>query len=548
MATPEAVSMRTFTAREAGVRLGVRPLDQGPVQDPLFDEADLPILGEHKKSAIGNLMRTFKVDHIDAAADGSNVEEFWPAKVLEKILSRDRIVRDLKRKRHMVPGIKTDQCLKGQLSSLADIVLGEYPGSQGEKYLKVMALLCLLEREKEIIEWIRSRVSDISFPLKSWNQQLYDRSGRLLTCVQHWRKAECEILVRNQWAITTPFFQLNRHGKPIHYNFPEPIILPWRKLTGEDHLSWQASNRAEGGYAIVQGVMMAKSSYDFDSVLSSLKFRPNGFALKKIKSSPPQDDLEGIQAAELKHELTKLYYYEVAILKQFSDSSQHHLIFLLNSFTLKQDLCFLFPHADCDLLAYWESIQREPLAKIEYKKWVSRQLCGITSAVRTLHAGSVTTEGERRYCRHGDIRPENILWFRSDTDKYGILVLSDMGVSTFNRTVSRSKKPAIYVAQIPGYHPPESVLAGGEVDRTFDVWSLGCVYLEMMAWALGGYQYLREFREARVFEPNTHVQSDIFYKIEIIDSMGAQVHMVKLKDSVVVVSTDTFIRCVSVKS
>ncbi|KAK7952726.1 uncharacterized protein PG986_008454 [Apiospora aurea] len=317
----------------------------------------------------------------------------------------------------------------------------------------------------------------------------------------------------------------------MHYSFPEPIILPWRKLTGKDHLSWEASNRAEGGYAVVQGVMMAKSSYNFDLVLKNLRFRLNGFALKKIKSSPPQDDLEVIQAVEIKLELERLYYHEVAILKQFSDSSQHHLIFLLSSFTLKQDLCFLFPHADCDLSAYWERIQKEPLPDLEYKKWISRQLSGLTSAVRTLHAGLVTTEGVRRYCRHGDIKLENILWFRSDTDKYGILVLSDIGVSTFNRTISRSKQPGKYVAQIPVYHPPESVLAGGNVDRTFDIWSLGCVYLEMMTWALGGREHLRGFRNQRIQEPSTQIQSDVFYKIQIRNNSGKQVYMAMVKQN-----------------
>ncbi|KAK8139411.1 kinase-like domain-containing protein [Apiospora sp. TS-2023a] len=262
-------------------------------------------------------------------------------------------------------------------------------------------------------------------------------------------------------------------------------MLPWRKVAPADRLSWNSTKRDEGGYAFVTGVMMDRSSYNFDPVLSDFMFVPNGFALKKIKSSTPQDELQGIGPAEMKLKLQKLYEYEVGILKRFGDSSQKHLIFLLVSFTLKQDLCFLFPHADCDLATYWFDVQQEPFPEIDYIK--------------------------------------------SNEDKYGILVLSDMGVSTFNRTVSRSKQPGRYVAQIPGYHPPESVIAGGEVDRKFDIWSLGCVYLEMVVWGLGGRFLLHQFKEERtILEQFTPVQTDVFYKIwiDIYDSTR-QVAMVK---------------------
>lgn len=278
-----------------------------------------------------------------------------------------------------------------------------------------------------------------------------------------------------------------------------------------------------------------------------LRLKPNGFALKKIKVTPA-DVLQDAELLKFKSKLKELYEFEVDILKQFGNHTQHHLIFLLTSFTLHSDLCFLFPYADCDLQTYWVDPKREPVRDSEYLKWISRQLRGLTSAVRLLHAGTEakdgtfkvmkSADGQKRYCRHGDIRPENILWFRSKDDKHGILVLADMGVSVFNRTVSRSKQPRRYVAQIPGYHPPESVTIGGEVDRTFDIWSLGCVYLEMMAWALGGRQYLYEFKEARIEEPSAVLHSDVFYKLVTeVDKLGNYTDTAMVKEQVVKVSS-----------
>ncbi|KAK6843886.1 kinase-like domain-containing protein [Apiospora arundinis] len=147
-------------------------------------------------------------------------------------------------------------------------------------------------------------------------------------------------------------------------------------------------------------------------------------------------------------------------------------------------------------------------------EWTFQQMCGLVTAVDKLHTGDISLDnGVKRYCRHGDIRPANILWFESDTDSNGILVLADMGVAAFNRTYSRSKQPGRYVAQISGYHPPEMVMADGVVNPTFDIWSLGCVFLDMIAWALGGNTWLHAFNEARVDEPSILVRSDVFYRI-----------------------------------
>ncbi|KAK7949516.1 hypothetical protein PG988_016155 [Apiospora saccharicola] len=487
----------------------------------LFDDNDLPIIDDQHEATIGELLRRFKFDHVDAAPDRTNFEVFWPAQVLERIMSPNRIIQDLKQEMGLFRGIQADPHFKRDLKSLANTVLGTHPNSQGVQYLKVMALLCYMGHGKEITDWVDSRVSDSCFPFKLGDAGgLCDRWDQKLDFVNHWSRFQCESFVGKQWALFVPYFQLDDDEKALHWELYESTMLPWRKTTQDDrHLSWETSDRSEGGM-----------------LLFKFNLKPNGFALKKIKTKPPRDVVDP--------KLKRLYEFEVAILKEFGTRFQQHLIFLLTSFTLKHDLCFLFPHADCDLQAYWvdegrKMLHREP----EYMRWLSRQLCGLTSAVRKLHGGKISTEvfndGKTRYCRHGDIRPENVLWFKRDHDKYGVFVLSDMGVSTFNRTYSRSRQPKTYVAQIPGYHPPESVISGGRVDRTFDIWSLGCVYLEMIAWALGGRDYLYKFKDARLKELDTPIQSDVFYKVvrEVNDD-GKIVDMAMVKSEVRKVSTN----------
>jgi hypothetical protein len=53
----------------------------------------------------------------------------------------------------------------------------------------------------------------------------------------------------------------------------------------------------------------------------------------------------------------------------------------------------------------------------------------------------------------------------------------------------------------------------GMVSRSFDIWSLGCVYLEFVTWFLGGPELGHEFTQLR--KTGTHVSAkyDRFFDI-----------------------------------
>jgi serine/threonine protein kinase len=64
-------------------------------------------------------------------------------------------------------------------------------------------------------------------------------------------------------------------------------------------------------------------------------------------------------------------------------------------------------------------------------------------------------------------------------------------------TYSRSKVPNRNIPATPDYKPPESELEGGVYSRAFDIWSFGCVLLEMVCWTLGGEHNRVGFETAR---------------------------------------------------
>jgi serine/threonine protein kinase len=110
-------------------------------------------------------------------------------------------------------------------------------------------------------------------------------------------------------------------------------------------------------------------------------------------------------------------------------------------------------------------------------------------------------KGEEKYGRHGDIKPENILWFKQalgiqEVDNMGVLQITDFGLGRFHRRESRSKVDPKTVNATPTYEPPECTLEK-PVSRAYDIWSMACLYLEFVTWLLEGTQAINDFADAR---------------------------------------------------
>lgn len=142
--------------------------------------------------------------------------------------------------------------------------------------------------------------------------------------------------------------------------------------------------------------------------------------------------------------------------------------------------------------------------------------------------------GSQLYGRHGDINPGNILWFNEDLglagELTGILMLSDFGQAEV--TNRASKTMANEVANTIDYRPPECDLLAVMARPTYDVWCMGCVYLELVTWMLGGNELVYEFSQSRktrdLFEDSRLTET--FFQLEKQD-LEARVR-VKVKSAV----------------
>jgi serine/threonine protein kinase len=127
-------------------------------------------------------------------------------------------------------------------------------------------------------------------------------------------------------------------------------------------------------------------------------------------------------------------------------------------------------------------------------------------------------ESEEKFGRHGDIKPENILWFSEIEGvlEGGILQIADMGLGRFHRLDSRSRVDPRSISGSPTYSPPE-IAMGLDVSRAYDIWSLGCVFLEFVTWLLGGGNSIYAFASARELTISPGMSDDTFYTVHTDD-------------------------------
>ncbi|KAM7213460.1 HET domain containing protein [Rhypophila decipiens] len=125
--------------------------------------------------------------------------------------------------------------------------------------------------------------------------------------------------------------------------------------------------------------------------------------------------------------------------------------------------------------------------------WAFKQLKGLASGIRMLHAEN---------CRHGDLKPPNILCFRRNGETLDEmrLVIADVGLAKVHNEITQHRGHATKTTAISvTYMPPEFDLDARRdepASRLYDIWSIGCVFLEFAIWLAHGLGGLQDFRTA----------------------------------------------------
>ncbi|KAK2051810.1 heterokaryon incompatibility protein [Colletotrichum caudatum] len=200
-------------------------------------------------------------------------------------------------------------------------------------------------------------------------------------------------------------------------------------------------------------------------------------------------------------ELAKYFDKEAQNLDRLRRFRSKHLIKPIAAYEHCGHRCLLFPWADGgNLYEFWSRYNGDRLA-IPNLRWVTFQLTGLFSALEELN---------RNNYRHGDLKPENILLF--DAEDKRTLQIADMGLAAFH---AKDFTTRIRIAQDlptktpPGtsrYEPPEmdedretTMSTWGPRSRSYDMWSMGCVVLEMLIWLSYGFEEVVKLRSETAY-------------------------------------------------
>jgi serine/threonine protein kinase len=447
--------------------------------------------------------------------------------------------------RHYLEGPGRPPLTDGEVFEYASRICQEkqQPEDPDPGFCKMFAILLLLDRGWEIVRFVDAGIGDAQLPLEAVyvdgpnappRMRLRGDPDKPLDCLSHWSIMTHERFEETQWAMLAPFLARGKPKEAWFYIFSDKVVLPWTK---------EERSGREGGYGWITKVEIHPSHHNF-----KVTDRSNGqFAIKHFKpdlhkrsgrsrsqnvgggnvdegGAGETENLGGLAPETLKA-IRREFKREIEILNRFSGDEHPHLISLQASFRHGDEYCVIVPWAERDLKSMWRDCPNgDPLDKPNLE-WMLGQCLGIASGLHKIHFYRIDGEGEeeeeeeedssddeyeeeddddilssrRIYGRHGDIKPENILLFRNAADAAdrGRLVITDFGLSRFHSDGTKSYFPSGDVEATWTYRPPECDMEGCTISPSFDIWSLGCVLLEFVAWYLGGWELVSAFIKHR---------------------------------------------------
>ncbi|KAL9119524.1 MAG: hypothetical protein Q9187_003921 [Circinaria calcarea] len=153
-----------------------------------------------------------------------------------------------------------------------------------------------------------------------------------------------------------------------------------------------------------------------------------------------------------------------------------------------------------------------------HPKHLFDQLAGLAGALDFLHDNLEVPTRPGTYCSHMDLKPNNVLVFPQPGQPVGAWKLSDFGISAFSsgrlgtRTIGDIASSGVSRQDRQGAHRAPELDAWylqSFSGRASDVWSFGCIFCEVLAFAIGRTNGLQDFRVGR-----RHDRKDCFYTRE----------------------------------
>ncbi|KAK8855675.1 protein kinase [Apiospora arundinis] len=407
-------------------------------------------------------------------SDPSGRSRFLPLDVQEDSINVNSVRREL---------VRSKSIGDSELDELVSFICFGRPNGPGSlRGKKLFAILVLLgiDQLDTILAFKQEGITDFNLPFRrdERNELRPGNYAGSLDFFDSWSQKMVREFEDYQWSTMAPVLQPQSLG-----SLDDRIILPWTQYT----------HTAEGGHSNVYKVEIHDSHHSFPKREAS-KGR-TCFALKELKSKEPS-----------------IFCGECDSFRKFG---QHqHLTELLASFQHKGRYYLLFPWAYGGTL---KDLWMKGDAKPGYvdTQWVAQQAYGLVDGLFRVHyvksdPQSIEAaldrghqDNDKIFGRHGDIKRDNVLLFQSELRNEGVLKLSDFGLTVYHSTMSRSTdRPGSGRPCGLEYRAPEAEAerSDNRMSPRYDIWCLGCLYLDMVTWLLLGSKGLKEFLDNRLRE------------------------------------------------
>ncbi|VUC21240.1 unnamed protein product [Clonostachys rosea] len=386
-------------------------------------------------------------------------KEFLPAGSIAGLVTKESVVKTL----------EDEDCSADDIDSL-----GTYVFTHAPKVFLILAYLNLA-KAKHIRQFKERDFKDEHLPVTvlSENPPILKSSTNDIRVEFDVGSVKRGDFADYQWKFLAPKFVIDTfqsakydQGQIFPYIHPEQAVMPHT-----------------GGFSEVRKVVLHKdhregqSPYHVGRALAEGPIDPeNEFtvALKILKTNQFTN-------------VDKFYEKELITLEEMTKIGHDHLIKAISAYRRGNEKYFLFPWArGGNLRDIWN---KESNSAGNVVTWALRQMVGLTEGISSLHLKNV---------RHGDIKPENILFFSENgTGSHfsGPLVIADVGLAKFHEkyTINREIRTTTNSRTIC-YEPPELTTSpNSPVSRNYDLWSLGCVFLEFLIWIRFGNSELQKF-------------------------------------------------------
>ncbi|KAM5385426.1 hypothetical protein ACJZ2D_001067 [Fusarium nematophilum] len=275
-----------------------------------------------------------------------------------------------------------------------------------------------------------------------------------------WEYDTLYTLYETQWRFLAPVFT-DGH---MHYRIAAEGVLPFTYL-GRAHSTF---------FSTVREVEIHPDHQH----LSQVRGKTSRMALKELRLS---SDLA------FESEMRKSHDIEAQSAAAISAFENDHILTLVASINRGRESFLLFPWAGGgNLRDFWTDDDTLPLTK-DLMHNVLQQLHGLSTALFKLHDSN---------WRHGDLKPENILRFQNGT-RLGNLKLGDLGLAKRHHDSTDFRdNPAETKYGSLRYEAPEAELMPHHPrSRLYDIWSIGCVFLEFIIWLRYGPDGLKKFND-----------------------------------------------------